>query len=179
MTEAELIRQAQDGNQSAFRDLVFRYAGVTQRTARVLLANPLDAEDAVQEAWLDAWRSMARVRPDHPFRPWILTLTANRCRMSARKKSLVSVPYSPDMEESLNVAMAQPITGQSDDEELEQALASLQESQRQVVALRYYADLSLEEIAELTNTPLGTVKSRLHRALGSLRVYLARSTSAT
>ena len=176
MTEADLIRQAQDGDQAAFRDLVLRYAGVTQRTARVLLANPLDAEDAVQEAWLDAWRALGRVRPDHPFRPWILTLTANRCRMSARKRIPVSVPYSPDLVETQDTPLVADVPH---DEELEQALASLQESQRQVVALRYYADLSLEEIATLTNMPLGTVKSRLHRALATLRAYLAESTSVT
>lgn len=172
--ETDLIRRAQKGDQDAFREIVEQYASVTERTARVLMqqySRP-EAEDAVQEAWLDAWRGLSRFDLERPFRPWILTLLANRCRMVARKKSLPTLPYDAhsDVEDSLATELY--TVGKPRDEELEGALTQLEESQRQVIALRFYADLSLEEIAEVTGAPLGTVKSRLHRALARLREWL-------
>jgi RNA polymerase sigma-70 factor (ECF subfamily) len=175
MSESDLVRQAQRGDQGAFRRLVETYALLTERTARVLLADRRDAEDAVQEAWLDAWRSLERVHPERPFRPWILTLTANRCRMSARKKAPIAVAYDPALDGTGGSLQIAPplIAGEAHDPELARALTGLNEEQRQVVALRYYAELELEEIAVLTGAPLGTVKSRLHRALESLRSRMA------
>ncbi len=180
--ESDLIRRAQSGDQAAFREIVEQYATLTERTARVLMRgrSRLEAEDAVQETWLDAWRSLPGFHLGRSFRPWILTLLANRCRMSMRRKTLSTVPYGTDLPEPQNgtdpTAMPPLIAGQPRDEELERALTQLEESQRQVVALRFYADLSLEEIAEVTGAPLGTVKSRLHRALAKLREWLLHPT---
>ena len=179
MRESDLVRCAQSGDEAAFRQLVELYAALTERTARALLVDRTQAEDAVQEAWLDAWRALSHFDPSRPFRPWILTFTANRCRMLARKKAPFTVPYRDHMsgdQDGLVTEVTQAyIVGQARDEELERALALLDDSRRQVVTLRFYADLSLEEIADVTGTPLGTVKSRLHRALEKLREWLTGS----
>jgi RNA polymerase sigma-70 factor (ECF subfamily) len=103
--------------------------------------------------------------------------------MSTRRKTISTIPYDTDLPEPQDgtdaTAMQPLIAGQARDEELERALTQLEESQRQVVALRFYADLSLEEIAEVTGIPLGTVKSRLHRALAKLRERLLHPHSAS
>jgi RNA polymerase sigma-70 factor (ECF subfamily) len=166
--ESDIIARAQAGDREAFRLLVERYAAVGSRTARVLLANSSDAEDASQEAWLDAWRALPRFEVGRPFRPWLVTLVANRCRMKARR-------HNPEVTFDDGMASQRGVEVESSTEydgELQEALDSLERGQRQVLALRFYADLQLEEIAEAMDVPLGTVKSRLHRALERLRERL-------
>ncbi len=169
MDESESVRRAQSGDRNAFRSLVDMYAERAERTARVLLHDPADAEDAVQEAWVDAWRAMPRFQVGRPFRPWLLTLVANRCHMKARKRQLHTAPYSDSIAERLGETPSWALAATDYDAELEEALDTLDEEQRKVMALRFYADLQLDEIAELTGAPLGTVKSRLHRGLAALR----------
>ena len=179
MEESELIMLARRGDREAFRGLVEIYAGLAGRTARVLLHDPADAEDAAQEAWLDAWRAMPRFRADEPFRPWLLTLVANRCRMKSRRRRPQTTPYSDEFAEMGSDSPAWASHASDYDVELHEALGELDGEQREALALRYYADLSLAEIAEVTGTPLGTVKSRLHRAIISLRARLAPFNAAT
>lgn len=175
MTEEKIIRQAQAGDQQAFRQLLEIYATLTERTARVLLADPATAEDAVQEAWLDVWRGLPSFQPERPFRPWLLAIVANRCRMAVRRQHLVSVPMQAVLpEERLGLVedIAATVLPQADYSELQKALDELRPEQREILALRFFADLELAEIAALTKTSLGTIKSRLHRALQTLRSRL-------
>jgi RNA polymerase sigma-70 factor (ECF subfamily) len=176
MMEQDLIRRAQAGDQAAFRQLVERYADVAWRTARALLPERTLAEDAVQEAWLDAWRGLARFELGRPFRPWLVTLVANRSRKAVRRAPPLQVP--------LDVEGAGKLPGGEDPGEywlraeaaieVGAALAALPAEQERVLALRYFAELELAEIATVTGAPLGTVKSRLHRALDAVRARLSR-----
>ncbi|HUY76240.1 MAG TPA: sigma-70 family RNA polymerase sigma factor [Ktedonobacterales bacterium] len=181
--EDDLIRRAQGGDQAAFRALVEQYTPVAWRTARALLADRSAAEDALQDAWLDIWRATPRLDPARPFRPWLLTVVANRCRMQARRRSLPLAPLDDALAERLAdetsesgyvgyVGYGAAPTSTADDASLNAALAALTTEQRRVLALRYHADLDLNEIAEVLAIPLGTVKSRLHRALAALRARL-------
>jgi RNA polymerase sigma-70 factor, ECF subfamily len=163
--DSQIIGRAKAGDIEAFRILVEEYAGIVERTARVLVFDRSDAEDAAQEAWLDAWKGLPRFQVERAFRPWLLAIVANRCRMRARQRQPVTMPYSDEIGETLTA----PDAEDHYDEELHRALEGLDSDQRQVLALRFYADLQLEEIAELMQTPLGTVKSRLHRAIATLR----------
>ena len=175
--EDEIIQRAQAGDHAAFRVLVERYTVLTSRTARVLLADRAAAEDAIQDAWLDAWRNLHRFQPGRPFRPWLLTLVTNRCRMAARRHTLPSVTLDgPTAERIVDPAdVAGEVVRTSLDTELAEALAKLPADQQRVVGLRFFADLELAEIATVTSAPLGTVKSRLHRALTSLQTRLLQS----
>jgi RNA polymerase sigma factor (sigma-70 family) len=123
----------------------------------------------VQEAWLDAWRGLGRFEPGRPFRPWLLALVANRCRRAARRWAPSFVPLDEFAESQ---GQWDDQLGQTLDAEVGSALGLLSPDQRRVVALRFFADLELAEIAGVTATPLGTVKSRLHRALALLRASL-------
>jgi RNA polymerase sigma-70 factor (ECF subfamily) len=176
MDEGGLVAQAQHGDRDAFRRLVEIYAPVVGRTTRALLADRGEAEDAEQEAWVDVWRGLPRFEVGRPFRPWLLAVVSNRCHMKARRRTLTTVPYDSESVEHAPVEDEGP--GAEIDGELHEALARLDEDQRRVLALRYYADLQLDEIAEVLGVPLGTVKSRLHRGLGTLRGLLSAHSEA-
>lgn len=172
--EDELIARAQQGDTLAFRELVERYSDLAWRTARVLLGDSARAEEAAQEAWVDVWQSLHRFELGRPFRPWLLTLLANRCRMIARHRTPTVVPLTPDDADQLIGAdtASEPALQRETGDELRAALAALPPDQQRVLELRYFADLDLAEIADATGVPLGTVKSRLHRSLYAVRARL-------
>jgi RNA polymerase sigma-70 factor, ECF subfamily len=169
-----MLRRAQRGDPDAFRQLVELYGMLTERTARALLATRAQAEDAVQEAWLDVWRGLPTYDCSRPFRPWLLTVVANRCRMSVRRKEPPRVTLDSEIAEYLPDAedVAMRVIQSARDPELWALLSGMKPEQRQILALRFFADLELDEIAVALDIPLGTVKSRLHRALAFLRQQL-------
>jgi RNA polymerase sigma-70 factor, ECF subfamily len=178
--EDSTVFRAQMGNQVAFQQLIETYNTIAWRTARVLLPDRATVEDVMQEVWLDVWRGLPRFQPDRQFRPWLLTIVANRCRMATRSRKVSTM--------TLDIASAELLVHTDDvlehilhleeDAELQLALATLSVEQQRVLQLRFFADLDLGEIALITSTPLGTVKSRLHRGLNSLRIYLQSVTEA-
>jgi RNA polymerase sigma factor (sigma-70 family) len=138
----------------------------------VVLPDCQAAEDALQEAWLDVWRGLPGYSHTRPFRPWLLAVIANRCRMTYRRRSLETVPLLPEYAEILPATTnveTDALQHEPDDEQLLAELANLAAEQRRVLELRYFADLDLAEIALVMNIPLGTVKSRLNRTLALLR----------
>lgn len=182
--EDALIAQARAGDEAALGQLIERYERLVWRTALVVLADRAATEDAVQEAWIDVWRGLPRFDVARPFRPWLLAIVANRCRMTARRHVLpmlslddedVEVEELPAAGVDLLDAAERAETGA----ELEAMLACLPDDQRRILQLRYYADLELGEIALVLGVPLGTVKSRLHRALDALRRLLTATGKTT
>ncbi|GHO74062.1 RNA polymerase subunit sigma-24 [Ktedonobacter sp. SOSP1-85] len=176
MIDETIILRAQKGDSRAFQQIVEKYHGLTWRTARVLLGNSTLVEDILQEAWIDVWRGLPRLQNRQTFRSWLLTVVANRCRMTFRR----SVPMTVSMETEPDVLLLpseiedalEQIMRQEMSVDLQAALGMLPADQRRVLELRYFADLELSEIAEVTSLPLGTVKSRLHRATNALRTLL-------
>jgi RNA polymerase sigma-70 factor (ECF subfamily) len=143
--------------------------------ARALLGDAIAAEEVEQEAWLDAWRGLPTFRFDHPFRPWLLSVVANRSRKHARRHVVVAEPldeFAPEIDVGARDGLA-PALERGPRQELARAVASLPAKQLRVLTLRYFADLDLAEIATVTDAPLGTVKSQLHRALGAWRELLS------
>jgi RNA polymerase sigma factor (sigma-70 family) len=174
--DEHIILRAQRGDSQAFQQIVEEYHGVIWRTARILLRNPSLTEDILQEAWIDVWRGLPRLRSPQTIRSWLLTVVANRCRMTLRRSApvTVSLECDPDVlflpseiEDVLEQIVRQEIST-----DIHTALATLSVDQRRVLELRYFADLELGEIALVTSLPLGTVKSRLHRAITTLRTLL-------
>jgi RNA polymerase sigma-70 factor (ECF subfamily) len=172
--EDALIRQAQAGDQFAFRQLVDRYTPLLWGTAQALLPDRGMAEDAVQETWIDVWRGLPGFQLHRPFRPWLLTIVSRRCWMAARRRVLPMVPLESEAFDALPGAdaVSEHLLRLESDAAVRAALGSLPEDQQRVLALRYFTDLDVSEIALVMGTPVGTVKSRLHRALGSLRARL-------
>ena len=173
--EIDLIRSAQAADQEAFRALVERYRLPVLRTARILLADSAMAEDVAQEAWVNAWRALGQFNLERPFRPWILRIVANCCRMELRRRH--GADATLDLVEGAQLAdqsdLQADVVRREESAALDDAISSLPPAHQQIVALRYRADLDLGEIALVTGLPLGTVKSRLSRALAAIRERVA------
>jgi RNA polymerase sigma-70 factor (ECF subfamily) len=175
-TDTELAGLAQAGDVEALCELVERHRVVALRVAYAIVGD--EAEDVVQEAFVKAARSVDRFRLDAPFRPWLVTIVANEARNRRRSAS------RRDALELRVVTRNEPLTLDSTSSADEVALANerrrwlagavsgLPERDREVIALRYFADLSEAETAAALGCPPGTVKSRLARALTRLRTVL-------
>jgi len=170
----DLIQRAQAGDHAAFQQIVHAYSPLVWRLVRTLIADRTLAEDIVQDAWLDAWRGLPRFEPRRPLRPWLLTIVANRCRMSNRRRHLPTVALD-DLKPGMftwGEDVADSMIRSETDLELTTALAALPCEQRRLIELRYFAKLEIAEIALVTGIPTGTVKSRISRTLARMRRYL-------
>lgn len=139
---------------------------LAHRLAHAMLRRPEEAEDAVQDAILSAWRAYGRLRPGSDVRPWFLTIVANACRQRRRNRWW-SVLKGADMPEPL---APDPADGSDLGDQLRRALAGLPHGQRLAVVLRYYLDLSFEEVGRTLGVSEQAARSRVHRALARLRV---------
>jgi RNA polymerase sigma factor (sigma-70 family) len=144
------------------------------RIGGLILGNRQDAEDATQEALLRAWRSSASLREEGLFQAWFDRILINVCKDRLRRRRRVRL-----IELDPGAALPEdrdPFREISNRDEVVRALAYLDADLRIVIVLHYWADLTLEGVAERVGWPLGTVKSRLHRGLKLMRVRLATST---
>lgn len=164
--EATLVRQALGGQQDAFRALVERYTGVVYNQAYRMLNDVQEAEDAVQEVFLRAYRRLDSYDPERRFVTWLLTIGSNYCidRLRRRRYSWMTLD---DVAFWLPSSEPGPERSALADERraaVQQALQQLPASYRGVTVLRYWHDLSYLEIAEALGLSEATVKTRLHRA---------------
>lgn len=161
-----LIQEARAGDQQAFMQLLEPELPGAFRLAAAMLRNPTEAEDAVQEAALKAWRSFARFRRDADLRPWLLTIVANECR-NRRRDRWLSVLGARDWRDEPSASDAALDPAASD---LRRALHRLPHDQRLVLVLRFYLDLSFEEVGRTLGISTKAAKSRTYRALERLRL---------
>jgi len=139
--------------------------------ASYLLGDPGEAEDATQEAMARAWRARRSLRQPDSFEAWIDRIVVNTCWERLRRtRRLAEITLAGDSPSSVPDGFAAVLARDS----VGRALVALTAEQRTVVVLRFWRDLSLEQIAERLEWPLGTVKSRLHYALAALRQQLER-----
>jgi RNA polymerase sigma-70 factor (ECF subfamily) len=155
-----------------FADLVREHARAVHDLARRLLRDADEAEDVAQQAFWNAWRARDRYDRSRPFRHWILRITTNLCRnrFAARRRNR-EVPAGEDEEGAFDPpapAQAPPEETVDRRERVRAALEALPERYRLPAVLRYVHELSLEEIAEVTEEPVATVKTHLFRARGLL-----------
>ena len=136
------------------------------RLAGLLLASATEAEDAVQDALVVAWQSFDSLREVDKFGAWFDRILVNGCRDRLRRRN--TVRFIP-MDVDIDPAGRDPFQAFIERDALLAGLGRLTPDERIVVVLRFWADLPLEEIAHRLDWPLGTVKSRLHRALQRLR----------
>jgi RNA polymerase sigma factor (sigma-70 family) len=173
LDERELIERAQSGDRRAFEELVRTHQGVALRVAYVVVRDPSEAEDVTQDAFVKAYRSMGKFRSGAPFRPWLLRIVRNealnRVRGTKRRERLAlrtaGDPVSGDAAPSPE---AEVISGQRA-RHLLALIDDLPARYRSVIVHRYVLDLSERETAGILGLPVGTIKSRSHRALRRLR----------
>lgn len=170
--ETELVGRARRGEVAAYEELVRRYQGIAHRTAYLITGQAAEAEDAAQQAFVKAYRALHRFDPGRPFRPWLLRIVANEARnlrRSAGRRAGLELAVSRQPE----VVVPSPEIEAEEHERRElllRAMARIGEADRQVLALRYFLNLSEAEMAEVLRVAPGTVKSRLSRAMGRLRL---------
>jgi RNA polymerase sigma-70 factor, ECF subfamily len=140
------------------------------RLAGLLLGDRAEAEDATQDALLRAWHRRHTLRDPMQFQAWFDRILVNGCRDRLRRRR--SVRFIALEGAGDPAAAGDPFRSVVDRDEVLRLVARLDDDGRLVIVLRYWADLTLADIAERTGWPLGTVKSRLHRALGRLAVGL-------
>ncbi len=140
------------------------------RIARLILGDPLEAEDATNDAALTAWRRFSELREPDRFEAWFGRILVNACRdrLRARRRLPLSIEVNR-VSPLRDPSSADPAEILARQDVLKSAIRSLSPEHREVVVLRYYVDLSVEQIAQRTGTRAGTVKSRLHYALRRLR----------
>ena len=163
--------RAQRGDSRAYEELVHPHEEIAFRVAYVITRNAADAEDAVQDALVKAWRALGRFRAGEPLRPWLLQIAANearnRRRSAGRRDRLALAAASLSGE-----AAPSPEDAALDAEQRTELLAALEElpaDARDVLACRFLLDLSEEETAAVLELARGTVKSRTSRALDRLK----------
>jgi len=163
--DAELVRSTTRGDLSAFEQLVDRHRPVVVRVAARIVGSE-EAEDVSQDAFLRAFHRLEHFRGDAPFRSWLLRITHNAALDHlARRRAEPVDPESLDAsEESSTRLPADQLEVRERIERLERKLHGLSHQHRVVLVLRDAEGLSYEEIADITDTPLGSVKGRLHRA---------------
>lgn len=151
--------------------LVMARLGDSYQLARAILLDDGEAEDAVQEASLSAWRRRGSLRDSARFEVWFDRILVNQCRDQLRKRRRAVRLAAPPV--GFQVAGAAAETGT--DPDLDLALDALDVDHRIVVVMRYWQDRTVEDIADRVGIPAGTVKSRLHHALRSMRASLEAS----
>lgn len=178
MTDNEAILRCQDGDRDAFRYLVEQYKDVMFGTAVLMTGNRAIAEEQVQEALLSAWRGIRGFRRGNPVKPWLLRILVNAVLAQQRRRAIETVRLNDNGPEEPDYGGPDPaetLDALENRLALRRAIAGLSPDHRRVVALRYFAGLTVPEVARTLGVREGTVKSRLHRALAILRQQLEES----
>lgn len=187
--EAELVGRAAAGDGAAFELLMRRYNRLLFRTARSILGNDAEAEDAVQEAYLRAWRALGRFRAESRLSTWLVRIVANESLGRLRRTSAQVIPLEAAMtsSEPRTQAALTDTAGRGPEQSLlrvqlrqrmEACIDRLPEGFRTVFMLRAVEEMSTEEVAEALDIPEATVRSRFFRARGLLREHLASEMDA-
>jgi RNA polymerase sigma-70 factor (ECF subfamily) len=165
----DLVLAARAGDGDAFMDLVQLETPEAFRLSLAILRHPFDAEDALQEAFVRAWRELPGLRDVDRWAAWFRRIVVNTAiDTTRRKKAIRFVPL--DFHEPPPAADSS--AGFAARDEVSQAMGHLDAKDRALLALRFGHDLELPDVAAALDIPLGTAKSRLHRALGRMRKEL-------
>jgi RNA polymerase sigma-70 factor (ECF subfamily) len=175
--DEELIQLIKSDNREAFRYLVTRYQKLVLGLAKKFLSNEEAARDVAQEVFLSFWSERERYEHKGLLKAYLATMTLNRCRNLSRhdnlrtaKSGTIQEQYDEkqDLIESPDEAQIKAENASV----IRKALKELPEEPQQVLVLRYFNDYSLEQIADITGLPLGTVKSHVSRGLKKLHAIL-------
>jgi RNA polymerase sigma factor (sigma-70 family) len=176
LDDQALVERARTGDVNAYEALVQQYQQLAFRVAYQVTGDAADAEDAAQEAFVNAYYALGRFRPGAPFKPWLCRIVANEARnrrMSAHRRSALA--ERAHRAQASGEAAPSPEAAAEAGEfraTLVDTLARLRDDDRLILSYRLFFDFSEADMAEALKVPKGTVKSRLSRALTRLRAAL-------
>jgi len=178
-TDAELVTRALGGSERAFREIVRRYErSIYGLIVRMIRDAPV-AEDLAQETFLRAFTRLDTYDRRRPLAAWLFKIAHNLTVDALRRAQPATIPYEDAgagggaaLVDSRSPTPEEAAAGRELARALEAAIAQLRPAYREVVLLQYREGLSQDEIAEITDLPLGTIKTYLHRARKELAVYL-------
>lgn len=184
-SDGDLVSLAMDGNDAAFALIMRRYNRLLFRSVRSILKNDDDTQDAVQEAYLRAWRALATFRSDAKLSTWLVRIAVNEALGRLRSTGAQVVPLNAAVDTDWEI-LAPTMPDNPDEEpesnamrtqvrqQIEARIDSLPEQFRTVFMLRGVEELSVEEVSVVLDIPEATVRTRFFRARGILREGLAR-----
>jgi RNA polymerase sigma-70 factor, ECF subfamily len=176
MDDAALVARSIAGDLTAFEHLVDRYQRAVYNLAYRMLGNASDAEDAAQETFMRAFAGLSGYQASRKFGTWLLSITSHWCIDRLRRKKMVSLDFLQDFTiiGGVTEGPESTVMARENEREVQRWLALLPESYRLIIVLRYWHDLSYNEIAEVTTLPLSTVRMRLFRARRLLAAAYSR-----
>ena len=154
---------------AAFERLAGGQLDAAYRLARAILRDPVEAQDATHDAYVQAWRKWSTLRDPSRFEPWFDRILVNICRNRLQHATRFG---ATDISDEVAIAAGDPFGLAHDRDQLGSAILGLSPDHRIVVALRYYRDLTIDEIATRLGVPAGTVQSRLHYALARMHAAI-------
>ena len=177
MTEeriAELIKKAQNGDLRSFEQLAAEFQGKIFNIALGIMGNPHDAEDAAQNALIKIYRAIGDFKFQSKFSTWVYRITTNVCMDELRKSKRPSKVSSDELgDDAFGICDTESQALKSETaEKLREAISGLNDEHRKVIVLRDINGFSYEEIAKITKSSTGTVKSRISRARAALKETL-------
>jgi RNA polymerase sigma-70 factor (ECF subfamily) len=182
-TDEELVARATAGDLEAFNQLVTRWERPIYALAYRTLGREEDARDVVQEAFLRAYRGLRGFKGQAKFSSWLYRITLNLCRDWIRRERRAPIVQVPEGTDPMDLADTHAAPAESVEDlvarremsaAVARAMAELPEEQRTAIMLKEYQGLTFQEIADLLECPLSTVKTRLYQGLSVLRRRLER-----
>lgn len=181
-----IVFRAQAGDQSAFNELLTKYRNPVKFMVQRMISNPEDIEDVVIDTFGKAFSNIKSYTPDYGFSTWLFKIATNRCIDHIRKKRIntMSINHTYENEDGGYEGIDLDSGGLTPEEEtikeqknilMRQFVNKLKPNYRELVELRYFEELSYEEIADKLDLPLGTVKAQLFRARDFLARYITKS----
>mgnify|MGYP001815776601 CR=1 FL=1 len=168
--DTELVIRARSGDRGAFAEIVTSIAARFHGVAYAVLRDPGLAEDAAQSAMVAIWRDLARLRDPGRFDAWAYRILLNACFAEGRRarrynrELTVAPPRRTTAPDELHTVI--------DRDQLERGFARLKVEQRAVLVTHYFMDMPSDQAADVLDIPVGTYKSRLHRATEAMRALL-------
>ena len=170
MIDTAIVRRAKQGDRESFAQIYEQYAPELYKTALFTLGNEDDAQDAVSETFLEAYKGIHNLRDETSLRRWMLTILSARCKRHIA--TYIAERKNADIDDMLDLPAPQSSQPDADRISARQALDTLAPDERQIVVLSAVMGYKTREIAEMLDLPHGTVSSKLYRALRKMRAVL-------
>src|ERR1051325_4301876 len=170
--DAAVVARVLAGDSRAYATLVARYRGQFARYAVRMLGSREDAEEALQDAFVRGYRSLAKCDDPDRFGSWLFRILANRCRTAGTRRGRREKTFVKDEIALLDAAEEHPAERAAWREEINRALMALEDDQREAFLLKHVEEMGYDEMAELTGVGVSALKMRVKRACERLRGML-------